>query len=288
MKIFKTINDVRHQLAEDRRCGLTIGLVPTMGALHQGHLSLVNKSKATCKRTIVSIFVNPKQFAPDEDYQSYPRDLKGDCDLLEKADVDYVFAPPVEEMWPQGNVTKVEVEGLSKILIGQLRPHHFCGVTTVVAKLFNIVQPNVAFFGEKDYQQVVIIRQMVKDLAFPVEIVALPILRDEDGVASSSRNKLLTPQDRKAAIVIPKSWKAADEIFQKGERDITSLYKTIAAVLNEEPRATMEAIDFRDAETLAELKGEIVKPTVLLLTVRFGSVRLIDQHIFSKKGDMSE
>lgn len=288
MKIFKTIDDVRRQLADDRRLGLTIGLVATMGALHHGHLSLVDKSKGECERTIVSIFVNPKQFGPDEDYASYPRDLEGDCALLEKAGVDYVFAPSVEEMWPEGNVTSVEVAGLSDILIGKLRPHHFCGVTTVVAKLFNIVQPDKAFFGEKDYQQVVIIRRMVKDLAFPVKIVTVPILRDDDGVASSSRNTLLTPEDRKAAVIIPQSWKAADALFQKGERNVATLYNTIVSVLTKEPRAITEAIDFRDGETLAEVSGQIVKPTVLLLTVRFGSVRLIDQHVFCKKGDISE
>lgn len=280
MKIFKKIDDVRRQLANDRKEGLTIGLVPTMGALHKGHLSLVSKSQTMCQRTIVSIFVNPKQFGPDEDYDSYPRDLDSDCIFLEKAGVDYVFAPTVEEMWPEGNATSVEVEGLSHILVGQLRPGHFRGVTTVVAKLFNIAQPDFAFFGEKDYQQVVIIRHMVKDLAFPVKIISLPILRDEDGVASSSRNKLLAPEDRKAAVIVPKSWKTAAELFQNGERDIDTLRRAIKIVLDNEPRGVSEAIDFRDAETLEEVKDKINKPTVLLLTVRFGSVRLIDQCLF--------
>lgn len=280
MKIFKKIDEVRQQLAQDRKVGMTVGLVATMGALHQGHLSLVSKSQGLCRRTIVSIFVNPKQFGPDEDYDAYPRDLEGDCDLLEKAGVDYVFAPSVAEMWPAGNVTNVEVEGLSKILIGELRPHHFRGVTTVVAKLFNIIQPDAAFFGEKDYQQVVIIRRMVTDLAFPVKIITVPILRDEDGVASSSRNKLLTHEDRKAAIVVPQSWKVAAELFHKGERNINSLRHAIMTILHNEPRAVTEAIDFRDAETLEVVNDKIDKPTVLLLTVRFGSVRLIDQYIF--------
>lgn len=280
MKIFKKIDDVRQQLAKDRKEGLTVGLVPTMGALHNGHLSLVLKSQAMCQRTLVSIFVNPKQFGPDEDYDAYPRDLEGDCTFLAKAGVDYVFAPTVEEMWPAGNATSVEVEGLSHILVGKLRPGHFRGVTTVVAKLFNIVQPDFAFFGEKDYQQVVIIRHMAKDLAFPVKIISLPILRDEDGVASSSRNQLLEKEDRKAAIVVPKSWKAAVELFQKGERDIDTLRRAIKIVLDNEPRAVAEAIDFRDAETLEEVKDKVAKPTVLLLTVRFGSVRLIDQCLF--------
>lgn len=280
MKIFKKIDDVRQQLAKDRKDGLTVGLVPTMGALHNGHLSLVLKSQAMCQRTLVSIFVNPKQFGPDEDYDAYPRNLEADCAFLGKANVDYVFAPSVEEMWPAGNATSVEVEGLSHILVGKLRPGHFRGVTTVVAKLFNIVQPDFAFFGEKDYQQVVIIRRMVEDLAFPIKIISLPILRDDDGVASSSRNQLLGKEDRKAAVVVPKSWKAAAELFLKGERDINALRHAIKNVLENEPRAFIEAIDFRDAETLEEVKDQIGKPAVLLLTVRFGSVRLIDQYLF--------
>ncbi|WP_297326296.1 pantoate--beta-alanine ligase [uncultured Bartonella sp.] len=280
MKILKKIDDVRQQLAKDRKDGLTVGLVPTMGALHNGHLSLVLKSQAMCQRTLVSIFVNPKQFGPDEDYVAYPRNLEADCAFLGKANVDYVFAPSVEEMWPAGNATSVEVEGLSHILVGKLRPGHFRGVTTVVAKLFNIVEPDFAFFGEKDYQQVVIIRRMVEDLAFPIKIISLPILRDDDGVASSSRNQLLDKEDRKAAVVVPKSWKAAAELFQKGERDINALRHAIKNVLENEPRAFIEAIDFRDAETLEEVEDKISRPTVLLLTVRFGSVRLIDQYLF--------
>lgn len=280
MKILKKIDDVRQQLAKDRKDGLTVGLVPTMGALHNGHLSLVLKSQAMCQRTLVSIFVNPKQFGPDEDYVAYPRNLEADCAFLGKANVDYVFAPSVEEMWPAGNATSVEVEGLSHILVGKLRPGHFRGVTTVVAKLFNIVEPDFAFFGEKDYQQVVIIRRMVEDLAFPIKIISLPILRDDDGVASSSRNQLLEKEDRKAAVVVPKSWKAAAELFQKGERDINTLRDAIKTVLENEPRAVTEAIDFRDAETLKEVEDKISRPTVLLLTVRFGSVRLIDQYLF--------
>lgn len=280
MKILKKIDDVRQQLAKDRKDGLTVGLVPTMGALHNGHLSLVLKSQAMCQRTLVSIFVNPKQFGPDEDYVAYPRNLEADCAFLGKANVDYVFAPSVEEMWPAGNATSVEVEGLSHILVGKLRPGHFRGVTTVVAKLFNIVEPDFAFFGEKDYQQVAIIRRMVEDLAFPIKIISLPILRDDDGVASSSRNQLLDKEDRKAAVVVPKSWKAAAELFQKGERDINALRHAIKNVLENEPRAFIEAIDFRDAETLEEVEDKISRPTVLLLTVRFGSVRLIDQYLF--------
>lgn len=283
MKIFKKIDEVRQQLAQDQSQRLTVGLVPTMGALHNGHISLVRQSMMKCQRTIVSIFVNPKQFGPDEDYDAYPRDLEGDSKLLEQAGVDYVFAPSVEEMWPEGNLTSVEVSELSNILIGKLRPGHFRGVTTVVAKLFNIVQPDAAFFGEKDYQQVAIIRRMVEDLAFPVEIISVPILRDGDGVASSSRNKLLTAEDRQAAVAVPDSWKAAELLFKKGERKVKVLRDAVRSVLEREPRAVIEAIDFRDAETLQNIDDVIVNPAVLLLTVRFGSVRLIDQHVFSEE-----
>lgn len=283
MKIFKKIDEVRQQLAQDQSQGLTVGLVPTMGALHNGHISLVRQSMMKCQRTIVSIFVNPKQFGPDEDYDAYPRDLEGDSKLLEQAGVDYVFAPSVEEMWPEGNLTSVEVSELSNILIGKLRPGHFRGVTTVVAKLFNIVQPDAAFFGEKDYQQVAIIRRMVEDLAFPVEIISVPILRDGDGVASSSRNKLLTAEDRKAAVAVPDSWNAAELLFKKGERKVKVLRDAVRSVLEREPRAVIEAIDFRDAETLQNIDDVIGNPAVLLLTVRFGSVRLIDQHVFSEE-----
>ncbi|MET3589465.1 pantoate--beta-alanine ligase [Bartonella silvatica] len=283
MQILKTITEVRQYLAEERHLGFSIGFVPTMGALHEGHLALVQKARRVCDRVLVSIFVNPKQFGPDEDFNQYPRDLMGDCALLKKAGVEYVFAPSVEEMWPSGNETIVKVEKLSRILIGKLRPGHFCGVTSVVAKLFNIVQPDKAFFGEKDFQQIVIIRRMVEDLAFPVKIVGVPILREADGVAHSSRNQSLTLEDRKAAKIIPESGKAAEKLYHKGERSVDKLCKTVRDILQKEPRAIIEAVDLRDMETLCEVKGKLDKPAVLLLTVRFGEVRLIDQYILQEK-----
>lgn len=284
MIIFKTIAELRHALAQDRKNGLTVGLVPTMGALHMGHLALVRRSLADCDRTVVSIFVNPKQFGPNEDFDAYPRDIEGDATLIEKTGVHYCFAPSVDEMWPQGNETIVDTTYLSRILIGELRPGHFCGVTTVVAKLFNIVGPDRAFFGEKDFQQIAIIRRMVKDLAFPLEVVGVPTLRDSDSVASSSRNLLLEPQDRQAAVIIPKSWKKAEALYQAGERSATALTAAVRAVLEKEPRGVVEAIDLRDMETLAEVNGELKQPAVLLLTVRFGTVRLIDQHVLGTGG----
>ncbi|EJF87025.1 pantothenate synthetase [Bartonella vinsonii subsp. arupensis OK-94-513] len=284
MEILKTIAKVRQSLAEERRLGLSIGFVPTMGALHDGHLALVQKARAMCDRILVSIFVNPKQFGLNEGFDQYPRDLMGDCALLKKAGVEYVFAPSVEEMWPQGNDTIVKVEKLSRILMGKLRPGHFCGVTSVVAKLFNIVQPDKAFFGEKDFQQILIIRRMVKDLAFPVEIVGVPILREADGVASSSRNQLLTLEDRQAAKIIPESGKAAEMLYCQGERSVDKLCKTVRNILQQESRAIIESVDLRDMETLSVVKGKLEKPAVLLLTVRFGEVRLLDQYILQEKG----
>ncbi|WP_455475651.1 pantoate--beta-alanine ligase [Bartonella sp. B17] len=279
MQVLKTISEVRWCIAEERRLGFSIGFVPTMGALHDGHLALVQRARAMCDRILVSIFVNPKQFGPCEDFNKYPKDLMSDCALLKKEGVEYVFAPSVEEMWPLGNETIVKVEKLSRILMGRLRPGHFCGVTSVVAKLFNIVQPDKAFFGEKDFQQLLIIRRMVEDLAFPIEIVGVPILREADGVASSSRNQLLTLEDRKAAKIIPESGKAVEKLYRQGERSVDKLCKTAHNILQQESRAVIESIDLRDMRTLCVIKGQLDKPAVLLLTVRFGQVRLIDQYI---------
>ncbi|BBL53569.1 pantothenate synthetase [Bartonella quintana] len=283
IKVLKTIAEVRRYIAEERRLGFSIGFVPTMGALHEGHLALVWRARAICDRILVSIFVNPKQFGPHEDFDKYPRDLMADCALLEKAGVEYVFAPSVEEMWPPGNETIVKVEKLSRILIGKLRPGHFCGVTSVVAKLFNIVQPDKAFFGEKDFQQILIVRRMVEDLAFPIEIVGVPILREADGVASSSRNQFLTLEERKAAKIIPESGKAAEKLYRQGERSVDKLCKIVRNILQQESRAIIEKIDLRDMETLSVVKGKLNKPAVLLLTVRFGKVMLIDQYILQEK-----
>ncbi|WP_455479758.1 pantoate--beta-alanine ligase [Bartonella sp. B23] len=283
MRVLKTIAEVRQYIAKDRRLGFSIGLVPTMGALHDGHLALVQQAIAICDRVLVSIFVNPKQFGPHEDFDKYPRNLMGDCALLKKAGVEYVFAPSVEEIWPPGNDTIVKVEKLSRILIGRLRPGHFCGVTSVVAKLFNIVQPDKAFFGEKDFQQIVIIRRMVEDLAFPIEVVGVPISREEDGVAGSSRNQLLTLEDRKAAKIIHKSGKAAEKLYRQGERSVAKLCKTVRDILQQESRAIIESIDLRDMESLCVVRGKLDKPAVLLLNVRFGAVRLIDQYILQEK-----
>lgn len=279
MIIFNKIDSLQAVLAKDRAEGKTIGFIPSMGALHAGHMTLAQQSLANCDRTVFEIFVNPKQFGPNEDFDAYPRQLAADTALLEEAGVDYCFIPSNEEMWPEGNETYVDMERLSLILMGQQRPGHFRGMMTLVVKLFNIVRPDKAFFGEKDFQQLAIIRRMVKDLNFPIEIKGVPTHREPDGLAYSSRNQLLTPEDRKAAIIIPQSWRAAERLYQSGERSVAKLVAAVRAVLEKEPRGVIEAVDLHDVQTLDALEGNVDKPAVLLLTVLFGRVRLIDQHV---------
>jgi pantoate--beta-alanine ligase len=281
VKVISTISDLRAALKAERRSGKTIGLVPTMGYLHIGHLTLARQSRQSCDVTVTSIFVNPTQFGPNEDLATYPRDLGRDLKLLEAEGVDYVFTPEVAEIYRPGAETAVEVTNLSRVLMGKLRPGHFRGVTTVVTKLFNIVQPDRAFFGEKDYQQLAIIRRMVADLDIPVEIVGVPTVREADGLACSSRNAMLTPEDRKAAVVLSKALDAAEALVAQGERSVTALRKTILDILQAEPRGTVEAVDIRDAADLSKPSAKFDRPVVVLLTVRFGKVRLIDQRVIT-------
>ncbi|GAB1581479.1 pantoate--beta-alanine ligase [Phyllobacterium phragmitis] len=279
MKVISTIADLRAALKAERRSGKTIGLVPTMGYLHIGHLTLARQSRKSCDVTVTSIFVNPTQFGPNEDLATYPRDLDRDLKLLEAEGVDYVFTPEISEIYRPNAETIVETTHLSRILIGRIRPGHFRGVTTIVTKLFNIVQPDRAFFGEKDYQQLAIIRRMVEDLDVPVEIVGVPTVREEDGLACSSRNALLTLEDRKAAPVLSKALGTAESLAAKGERSVPALRRAILKVLESEPRGLVEAVDIRDAADLAKITGKFGNPVVVLLTVRFGKVRLIDQRV---------
>ncbi|RCL00312.1 MAG: pantoate--beta-alanine ligase [Candidatus Tokpelaia sp. JSC085] len=279
MIVFNTIKNLQATLTKDREKGKIIGFVPTMGALHAGHLTLARHSLATCQRTVFMIFVNPKQFCSDEDFSSYPRSLVKDVALLAKVGVDYCFAPSVEEIWSEGHETFVDMDQLSRVLLGKQRPGHFRGVATILAKTFNIIGANKAFFGEKDFQQLIIVRRMVKDLAFPVEIVGVPTCRDPDGVASSSRNLLLTAEDRKAAVVIPQSWRAVERLYHAGERSSKRLLEVARKVLEKEKRGKIEIIDLRNVETFANVEEAIKKPTVLILAVRFGKIQLIDQHI---------
>jgi pantoate--beta-alanine ligase len=281
MKVCTTIADLRAALLPLRRSGKSIGLVPTMGYLHVGHMELVKTSKAHCDITVVTIFVNPTQFAANEDLSTYPRDLDRDLAMLKTEGADFVFTPDVREMYPGNEETIVETVKLSKVLMGKIRPGHFRGVATVCTKLFNIASPDKAFFGEKDYQQVAVIKRMVADLNQPLEIIAVPTVREADGLACSSRNIRLTPEDRKAAVVLSKSLKRAGELITSGERNIAAIRKAVLDTLKTEPRGLIEAVDLRDAATLQQVTGTLSRPLVILLTVKFGSVRLIDNRVYA-------
>jgi len=255
----------------------TVGLVPTMGYLHDGHLSLIRRAREECDHVIVSIFVNPTQFGANEDLSKYPRDLERDLRLIEPY-TDLVWTPSAEDMYPQGYQTWVEVEALTHPLEGAMRPGHFRGVTTVVAKLFNAVQPHKAYFGQKDAQQAAVIRQMTRDLNFPIEIVVCPIMREADGLAMSSRNVYLDHQQRKAATALFRSLSAAKETYDQGERDAEKLRQAMRAVLAAEPLAQMQYVSCADYDTLEELS--VIKGKALLsMAVFVGKTRLIDNFV---------
>ncbi|TAK58566.1 MAG: pantoate--beta-alanine ligase [Dehalococcoidia bacterium] len=252
-----------------------LGLVPTMGYLHGGHLSLVRAAHAANERVAVSIFVNPTQFAPNEDLASYPRDEARDLQLLERGGVHAVFAPSPVEMYPDGFSTYVSVEGLTARLEGASRPAHFRGVTTVVLKLLNVVQPARAYFGRKDAQQLAVVRRMVRDLDVAVEIVGMPIVREPDGLALSSRNVYLSPDERRAAPVLHASLSLAEALFAAGERDAGVIRERMSALITAEPLASIDYVSVADAESLDELE-RIDRPALVSLAVRFGRTRLID------------
>ena len=255
----------------------TIGFVPTMGALHEGHLSLVREARRLCDVVVVSVFVNPTQFSPQEDFSRYPRDFTRDTALLTDANVDYIFAPPVEEIYPPGFATYVNVEGLSNKLEGASRSGHFRGVSTVVAILLNIVRPDFAFFGQKDAQQVVIVKRLVRDLAMDAEIVVRPTLREPDGLAMSSRNVYLTDAERRAAPVIYYALRQAKASYAAGERKAGRIIEAARATIEAEPLARVDYIALNDAETLAALDMlDDERPALFSLAVRFGATRLID------------
>ncbi|PVB60498.1 pantoate--beta-alanine ligase [Labrenzia sp. 011] len=280
MKICRTKAEMRSAVCAWRREGATVALVPTMGYLHEGHLGLVRLARDKAERVVASIFVNPTQFGPNEDLETYPRDEARDLALLQAEGVDAVFMPGVAEMYGAGGDTFVEVPGLSAILQGALRPGHFRGVATVVTKLFNIVTPDFAVFGEKDYQQLAVIRQMVRDLDMPLEIVGHPTVREADGLAMSSRNVRLSAEHRAQAGVLSRALARAQELAKAGA-DIAALDAAIRDELASAPAADVKSVDIRDAETLAELSGRLERPAVVLLAVAFGSVLLIDQQVIS-------
>jgi pantoate--beta-alanine ligase len=246
-----------------------------MGALHEGHLSLVRAARTQCDAVVVSIFVNPTQFGPSEDWSKYPRHFERDCRLLEAESVDMVFAPPVEQMYPAGGVTWVQVEGLSERLDGRSRPGHFRGVTTVVAKLFHILEPDAAFFGQKDAAQLAVIRRMVKDLNFPLEIVACPIVREPDGLAMSSRNAYLNREERVRALVLYDSLQQAQQKFQSGERTAATLIAAAKKVLCRDPEIRLDYFEIVDPDTLDPI-GHISRKALAAVAVYVGSTRLID------------
>ncbi len=255
-----------------------LGLVPTMGYLHEGHLSLARRAREECDRVAASIFVNPTQFGPTEDLSKYPRDLDRDLSLLDAAGVDLVWTPDNETIYPPDFSTWVEVEGLTKPLEGAARPGHFRGVTTVVAKLFNAVQPQAAYFGQKDAQQAAVVRKMTRDLNFPVEIVVCPTVREADGLAMSSRNSYLSPEERKSAVVLFRALTAAREAFERGERDAESLRTVMSATLASEPRARTQYVSCADYDTLEEL-GTVTGKALLSMAVFIGKTRLIDNFV---------
>lgn len=282
MQICRSKQAMRERADAWRTEGQRIALVPTMGALHDGHMTLVARARDWLDaqgggRLVTSIFVNPTQFGPNEDLDKYPRDEENDLALLRQAGVDAAFLPTVEDIYPPGTQTIVEATALSRMLIGRLRPGHFRGVTTVVTKLFNITRCDAASFGEKDYQQLTIIRQMVGDLDMPVQIIPVPTVREADGLAMSSRNLRLTPQDRAAAPVLNRALDRAQEMVADGVT-LTALRREIRGVLNNEPRGETRSIDIRDASDLSRI-NRIDRPVVILLAVRFGDVLLIDQRV---------
>jgi pantoate--beta-alanine ligase len=278
MRVCHSIDEVRAASRTGRREGKSLGLVPTMGALHEGHLSLVRAAKAQCDLVVVSIFVNPLQFGPNEDLAKYPRNVDRDRELLAKEGVDFIFAPRVEEMYPAGAVTYVTVEGLSDKLCGRSRSGHFRGVTTVVSKLFNIVEPDRAFFGQKDAAQSTIIRRMVRDLNIPVRVAVCPIVREPDGLAMSSRNAYLDAGQRKSALVLYRSLTAIQERFDQGERKAHVLIDAGKQTLAHAPLVRLDYIEIVDPGTL-EPVDDLSRGGLAAVAAFVGNVRLIDNFV---------
>ena len=272
MKVIEIVADMkrlRGQIAEP------VGFVPTMGYLHEGHLSLVRRARAENQSVVVSIFVNPTQFGPQEDFARYPRDIPSDLAMLEKEKTDIVFMPPVAEMYPPHFNSWVEVEKVTERLEGASRPGHFKGVTTVVAKLFNIVQPTRAYFGQKDAQQAIVIKKMVADLNMNLEVITLPTVREPDGLAMSSRNTYLNPEERRAAVVLYQALTLAQRLYAGGERDARKLRQEMTNLIQKQPLANIDYISIAHAETLDEL-DRIKPPALVSLAVKIGKTRLID------------
>jgi pantoate--beta-alanine ligase len=282
MRTVRTVAELREALAPARRAERSIGLVPTMGAFHAGHLSLIRRARENCDVVVVSLFVNPAQFGPGEDLDTYPRDQARDATLAEEEGVDLLFAPPVEEVYPDGFSTRVTVAGVTEPLEGQSRgPGHFAGVTTVVTKLFNMVQPDVAFFGQKDAQQVLVIRSLVRDLDVPVRIEVCPTVREPDGLALSSRNAYLSADERERALAIVRALRAAEERVARGERDAAAVLEAARSEL-EAAGIAPEYLELRSTEDLSPVE-RVNGTTLLAVAARVGRARLIDNTILGGK-----
>ena len=278
--VIKTVREVREHVRAWRNEGLSVGLVPTMGFLHEGHRSLIERAVAENDRVVVSVFINPIQFAPNEDLESYPRDIEADRALCTDAGAAMIFNPEPAEMYPQGFCTAVDMNGLKFELCGKSRPIHFSGVCTVVTKLFNIVGPDRAYFGQKDAQQLAIIRRMVRDLNMPLEVVGCPIVREEDGLAKSSRNTYLNEQERAAALILSKTIFLGQKLVDEGERDAKKLIAAMEANIATEPLARIDYVDVVDAENIERidrLEGDVL----VAMAVYIGKTRLIDNFIAS-------
>lgn len=277
--IIETVKELREYLAGQRAAGKTVGLVPTMGFLHEGHLSLIREAKAENDVVVVSDFVNPTQFGPNEDFESYPRNIERDTELALSAGADVIFYPSVSEMYPPESSTYVEVEGnITRVLCGASRPTHFRGVTTVVNKLFNIVEPDKAYFGQKDAQQVAVLTKMVKDLHMDIELIICPIVREPDGLAMSSRNTYLSAEERKQAVILNQALKKAKNAFANGEKDVVKLTGIITDKINEMPLAVIDYVSILDFPSLKPIIT-IEKDALGAVAVKFGKTRLIDNEI---------
>jgi pantoate--beta-alanine ligase len=285
MEILRTTSELGRRLRSVQRQGLRVGLVPTMGALHEGHLSLVREAKARAEVVCASIFVNPTQFGPNEDFDRYPRDLEGDAAKLASVGCDVVFAPEITDMYPEGAQTLVEVTEISQGLCGAHRPGHFRGVTTIVAKLLCLARPDVAVFGQKDYQQLAVIRQMARDLFLDTEIVGAPIVRDPDGLALSSRNAYLSTDERDRALCLSRALARAEEVFAGGERKAGRLVSAAWGVMTE-AGVTPEYLEVRDATDLSAVET-IESNVVVLVAAQVGKTRLIDNRVISVQGDVT-
>lgn len=284
MKLIKTVAELREEVSLAKSKGETIGLVPTMGALHEGHASLIKAANMENDCVIVSVFVNPTQFAPNEDLDAYPRSLDADCILAQEMGADIVFAPTPKEMYPSEDDTWVEVTGdITKVLCGRSRPIHFRGVTTVVTKLFNLAQPDRAYFGQKDAQQVEVLKRMVKDLFFNIQLRIMPIVREKDGLAKSSRNTYLSNEERSAALVLNSSLKTAQKLYEKGERNKDALISAVVTGIKEEPLSDIDYVEIYALPELKPVTNPLQGSNLLAVAVKFGTTRLIDNVVLEEK-----